>query len=228
MPAPPGGGSLKAFAANDVYAASGAGVWHYDGSAWTAVQSFSSLTFPTIAAIDGVASCQLWGGGGQSIIGQSMPLVARQGWLYASTRQRTGCSAATTPAAITAVTPPRLGTVFTAGLSDPAQTLVVSPGAGVSYWIVSAAPLSIGGCGVLLPGAAPSGFGELLIDLAFELLASGPMPWGGGPAVSTHSVLIPNIPQLAGVQVHSQGALLSVGSPPAFVLTPELDIRLGY
>ena len=39
VPAPPGGGSLKAFAANDIYAAGGS-VWHFDGSSWSTVQTF--------------------------------------------------------------------------------------------------------------------------------------------------------------------------------------------
>ena len=54
IPAPPGGGSLKAFAPNDIYAAGGS-VWHFDGSSWSTVQTFPTLTSASFAAIDGVA-----------------------------------------------------------------------------------------------------------------------------------------------------------------------------
>ena len=74
---------------------------------------------------------------------------------------------------------------------------------------------------------AGGGLGELLVDLGSILLASGPQIWNGGSSVSAHAAFIPAVPQLAGVQVFSQGALVDV-STSHMILTPALDLRVGY
>jgi hypothetical protein len=228
MPAPPGGSSLKVFAPNDVYAG-GSSVWHFDGASWTEVQSFPTLSSPTFVTIDGVAPCQLWGGGGQWVIGQAVPFVVRQDTVYWEASQRAGCLAGSTPGLISALTAPRLGTFFTIGVSDPAGALPLTGGTGLTWWVVSAGQLSSGGCGLPLPGLGPvGGPGELLIDLAASLLELGPYVWSGGAAVSQHTAFIPDVPQLAGVQVYSQGALLDTFNLSHAILTPALDFQVGY
>jgi hypothetical protein len=229
MPAPPGGGSLKAFAPNDIYAASSS-VWHYDGNGWTEVESFPSLSSAGFAAIDGVAPCQLWGGGGQSVIGQAVPFVARQdSSIYAQTAQRTGCLPGSTPGSLDAMTPPRLGTFFAVGLSDPNLALPVPGGAGLSWWVVTATPISVSGCGLAIPGIGLAGGpGEVLVDIATTVLAIGPFAWSGGASVVMHDVFIPDLPQLAGVRAYSQGVLIDASNLSHVILTPALDFRLGY
>jgi hypothetical protein len=228
MPAPPGGSSLKAFAANDLYAG-GDGVWHFDGASWTAVQTFPSLTSASFATIDGVAPCQLWGGGGQWVVGQAVPFVARQPSVYWHTQQRMGCLPGGNPGVITAITPPRVGTFFSVGLSDPTLGLPLFGNPGLSYWVISATPYSNAGCGFPVAGTGwGGGFGELLVDIAAPVLTSGPLPWNGGASVSSHGVFIPDIPALAGIQVFSQGALADATNPGRIIVTTALDIRVGY
>ena len=227
VPAPPGGGSLKAFAPNDIYAGGGS-VWHFDGNGWSTVQTFPTLTSASFAAIDGVAPCQLWGAGGQWVIGQAVPFVARQDSVYWDKKLRAGCLPGSTPGSI-AASFPRLGSILSVDLSDPMLALPMPAGAlGLSYWVVSAAPVSTSGCGIPIVGAgAGGGLGELLVDLGSILLASGPQIWNGGSSVSGHAAFIPAVPQLAGVQVFSQGALVDV-STSHMILTPALDLRVGY
>jgi hypothetical protein len=227
-PAPPGGGALKAFAPNDLYAASNS-VWHFDGAGWTEVQALPAITTASFAAIDGVAPCQLWGAGGQWVIGQPVPFVARQDTVYWDAVTRTGCVAGSTPGSLAALTAPIIGTNFTVGISDPANALPLSGATGLTYWVVSTAKISNGGCGLPLPGLGlGGGMGELLIDLSASVLELGPFVWNGGASVSQHTAIIPYVPQLAGIQVYSQGAMFDTFNLSHAILTPALDFRVGF
>jgi hypothetical protein len=154
--------------------------------------------------------------------------VARQPSTYWHTRERAGCLAGGTPGTIAALTPPRIGTLFDVGLSDAALALPL-PGVGLSFWVASAAPISSAGCGIPIAGAGLGGGpGELLIDLGATVLTSGPFLWTGGASVASHGVFIPDLAWLAGIQVYTQGALLDATNPAHFIVTPALDIRVGY
>jgi hypothetical protein len=225
--APSGASSLKAFGPTDLYAG-GAGVWHFDGTSWTPIQTFSTLDSASFATIDGVAPCQLWGGGGQWVLGHGVPFVARQPSQYAFASQRNGCLATGTPGALVPLSQPKLGGYFTVGLADPSLALPAA-GSGASYWVASAAQVWAAGCGAPLAGGGlNSGLGEVLVDLSAIVLTSGPLPWSGGATYSVHTHFIPNDPALAGVRAYTQGALLDGGSLGGFILTPALDVRLGY
>jgi hypothetical protein len=229
LPGPAGGAWLKAFSSSDIYAGGG-GVWHFDGNGWTQVQAFASLSSASFAAIDGIAPCQLWGAGGQVVIGQSMPFAARQdASLYWDVTQHTGCAPGSTPGSLVALTPPKLGTLFTVGTSDPGQALTLSGPVGLSFWVGAAAPIGTGGCGVPLPGTgAGGGSGELFVDLATVLVVSGPVAWSGGAAVATHGVFLPYVPELAGIQAFTQAALADATNPANLILTTGLEVQLGY
>jgi hypothetical protein len=229
LPGPPGGGSLKAFAPNDIYTAGG-GVWHFDGNGWTQVQAFASLSGATFAAIDGLAPCQLWGAGGQSIIGQLQPFAARQqSSIYASTQQHQGCAPGSTPGTLVAVTPPKLGSWFSVQSGDPGQLLQPPSGLGLSYWAISGAPATTSGCGLTVPGAGGGGnAGELLIDVNGIVLILGPVALPAGSFNATHGISIPSLPQIAGIEAWTQAALVDAQFPQHMILTSALQVRLGY
>lgn len=224
LPAPPIVGQLKVFAADDIYVAAD-GVWHFDGVAWTQVQAFATVSNPSFHAIDGLGPCQLYCAGAQTSIGHGIPLVTRQeSGIYWQSDEQHGCMAGSTPGSLNALTPPSLGTTFSIGASDPNHALPQQP--GFFFWAVAAAPVSLGGCGVTLPGlGAGGGAGELFLDLSTLVAAFGPDPWAGGANVAVHSLSLPNQPQLLGLVGHTQGVLFA-GSQ--WVLTNGLSFRFGY
>ena len=74
------------------------------------------------------------------------------------------------------------------------------------------------------PFAFMTGIGELLVDVS--------SPWmlthisGGGAGISTHTILLPNDPGLAGIHAYTQGLCNNVGG--VAVLTNAIDATLGY
>jgi len=99
-----------------------------------------------------------------------------------------------------------------------------------SNWVTEVDGGSVGASGLTFAVAysAPFGFmtgiGELLVDVS--------SPWllthisGGGSGISTHTILLPNDPFLAGIHAYTQALLNNVGGVAK--LTNAIDATLGY
>lgn len=186
LPGPPGGMSSKVFAANDIWSA-GSRVWHWNGNAWSQSHAFTSVFEGGLSAIDGILPCQLFGAGGQSLIGQVWPFVARQDSLaYWHANERMPSVAAAAPASLRMTSPPpRPGGSLTVAIDDP-QASHGAPSAS-TLWLVALAPAP--GFPTPMPfpiGGASGRPGELFIDPTSLGYISPPVTRGAGQGPVAH------------------------------------------
>jgi len=228
VPTPTYFSALKGFSASDVWGVS-SGVWHYDGTSWTQTETFPSVLYPSLSAIDGVSTCRLMVGGVQTVIGQVRPFIARHdASTFWDTSVRIGCVSGSTPATIFPLTPPKLGTDFQVAMDDPENAGGFAGSGGSSLWLLSLMPSLTQSCGMVIPSAGfGGGAGELLIDAATLQLAMSGQPWGGPGQPATYSLALPLNATLIGLEVATQGAVFELSPVPKLVFTPALDIRLG-
>ncbi len=97
-------------------------------------------------------------------------------------------------------------------------------------WVTQIDGGSVGASGLTFavaysaPFAFMTGIGELLIDVSSAWMLTHIS--GGGAGISTHTVLLPNDPVLAGIHAYTQGLLNNVGG--VAMLTNAIDATLGY
>jgi len=96
-------------------------------------------------------------------------------------------------------------------------------------WITEIDGGSVGATGLTFavaysaPFAFMTGIGELLVDVSSTWMMTHIA--GGGSGISSHSILLPNDPVLAGVHAYTQGLLNNVGG--SAMLTNAIDATLG-
>lgn len=227
LPGPPGGVSSKVFAANDIWSA-GSRVWHWNGNAWSQSHAFTSVFEGGLSAIDGILPCQLFGAGGQSLIGQVWPFVARQDSLaYWHANERMPSVAAAAPASLRMTSPPRPGGSLTVAIDDP-QASHGAPSAS-TLWLVALAPAP--GFPTPMPfpiGGASGRPGELFIDPTSLGYISPPVTRGAGQGPVTHGLPVPNDLALLGSSLFTQGVMLDPAQPANLIVTNGLDLRVGW
>ncbi len=96
-------------------------------------------------------------------------------------------------------------------------------------WVTEIDGGSVGAAGLTFvvaysaPFAFMTGIGELLVDVSSTWMMTHIS--GGGSGISTHTILLPNDPALAGAHAYTQGLLNNVGG--AALLTNAIDALLG-
>jgi hypothetical protein len=75
--APPGGIlAMHAFAPNNIYAV-GSGIFHYDGAAWSVIETFPETPNPVFSGVSASGPCELWAAGRQAPGSDLFALTAR-------------------------------------------------------------------------------------------------------------------------------------------------------
>ncbi|MHC4262443.1 MAG: hypothetical protein ACYSWX_07985, partial [Planctomycetota bacterium] len=129
-----------------------------------------------------------------------------------------GCG--TNPAGSIAVVggSPSIGSTLEIGLDNPLGTQAAGSLAAL-FVAFSATPNSP--CGIPLPGlgmSGPGAAGELLIGTSGPLLSFfASQPWGGPGSFATVPLALPDAPELVGVELYTQGAIIDpIGSSGVF------------
>ncbi len=125
---------------------------------------------------------------------------------------------------------PAVGQPFSLGVRNTATT---TKPAAFAYLVFATAPDANFPAGTVLPGfglSAPGAAGELLVSLLppNPLGPLGPVGWAGGVAPpAPFNLAIPNNPNLVGVDLYFQGALITPSQGFSLGLTNGLEVTVG-
>ncbi|MBI3817234.1 MAG: hypothetical protein HY286_00980 [Planctomycetes bacterium] len=230
LSAPPSAATFRAFASNDIYTY-GQSIYHFDGAAWSEVETFPSVDSGSISAVDSSAACEVAGVGGQYKIGQGATFAARvDNGKYFKSAVRNPCNPWAAQAKLVNLTEPLLGTTLVMSLDDPQNLGFWPPSFQLfGYWFAAAAPDPNYPCGTELQLVeSTTGLAELLIDYNQLAAQLGPKSWGGPAHPVEFAVFLPNDPMLAGHTFYTQGLLVDFSTQIRAEFSNAIDLRLGY